>query len=111
MMVKAKSGIENPEAATQRDAGDLYFVNPKGEFIASYGPDASPKAIAAEWSEMMKVRCAQKDLCSTSRAVAKASEKSIQMQRIHTFDLAWKAVWQASGNYFQVRQRSARPLS
>lgn len=54
--VKAKSGVEStPATATAKDCGDLYFVSPEGEFLASYGPDAAPKAIAAEWSETMKV--------------------------------------------------------
>ena len=47
--VKAKSGVSSPAGATKEDEGDLYFVSPEGEFIASYGPDAAPKDIGTEW--------------------------------------------------------------
>ena len=53
--VKAKSGVSSPAGATKEDEGDLYFVSPEGEFIASYGPDAAPKDIGTEWGQIMKV--------------------------------------------------------
>lgn len=52
--VKAKKGASSSESATSNDEGDLYFVNPEGEFIASYGPDADPKVVGREWAEIMK---------------------------------------------------------
>jgi protein SCO1/2 len=51
--VKGKPGA-NPETATKDDGGDFYFVNPDGEFIASYGPHISPREMAEEWADTMK---------------------------------------------------------
>jgi cytochrome oxidase Cu insertion factor (SCO1/SenC/PrrC family) len=50
--VKAKQGAST--IPTSQDVGDFYFVNPEGEFVASYGPDADPKAVGQEWAEVMK---------------------------------------------------------
>ena len=56
--VKGKDGVQSGSQATSHDEGDLYFVNPDGEFIASYGPNAEPKQIGKEFSDVMKV-CTQ----------------------------------------------------
>lgn len=53
--VKGKDGVQSGSGATSHDEGDLYFVNPNGEFIASYGPSAEPKEIGKEFSDVMKV--------------------------------------------------------
>ena len=53
--VKGKDGVTEGSSATQDDGSDLYFVNPDGEFIASYGPGAEPKSIGKEFSDYMKV--------------------------------------------------------
>lgn len=52
--VKGKDGVQSGSQATSHDEGDLYFVNPDGEFIASYGPNAEPKQIGKEFSDVMK---------------------------------------------------------
>lgn len=53
--VKGKEGVESKSSATQHDEGDLYFVNPEGEFIASYGPLANSKEMGKDFSDVMKV--------------------------------------------------------
>lgn len=53
--VKGKEGITSQDTATLHDESDLYLVNPDGEFIASYGPNAEPKAMGKEFSDTMKV--------------------------------------------------------
>ena len=56
--VKGKPDV-SPENATKDDVddgGDFYFVNPEGEFIASYGPQVTPREMAEEWAEMMKCK-------------------------------------------------------
>ena len=52
--VKARSNASEGKSVTKDDQSDLYFVNPEGEFIASYGPDAAPKTIGREWAEIIK---------------------------------------------------------
>jgi len=52
---KAKKEASSTGSATSNDAGDFYFVNPEGEFIASYGPDADPKTMCEEFADIMKV--------------------------------------------------------
>ena len=55
--VKARSSAAEAPKVTKDDQSDLYFVSPEGEFLASYGPEATPKDIGKEWAEIIKVNC------------------------------------------------------
>ena len=73
--------MESGSKATSHDEGDLYFVNPDGEFIASYGPSAEPKAIGKEFSDLMKVQ----DLFIPISVLLSKSERGTLKSQIHLF--------------------------
>lgn len=54
--VKARASAADSPKVTKDDQSDLYFVNPEGEFLASYGPEASSKDVGREWAGIIKVR-------------------------------------------------------